>query len=56
MEHSQSVVKRAYAFVEDMFGLRHESPTPHEPEDPDAYPYKTVEQLSEEMRGRQDGE
>ena len=24
-EHTQSVVERAYAFVEDMFGLQHES-------------------------------
>ena len=24
-EHTQSVVERAYAFVEDMFGLEHES-------------------------------
>jgi len=56
MEHTQSVVERAYAFVEDMFGLRHESATPHDPEEPDAYTYKTVGQVSEEMRGRRDGE
>ena len=56
MEHTQSVVERAYAFVEDMFGLRHESATPHDPEDPDAYTYQTVGQVSEEMRRRRDGE
>ena len=38
-QHTQSVVERAYAFIEDMFGLQHESQTP---EDPDAYPYQTV--------------
>ena len=28
-EHTRSVVERAYAFVEDMFGLRHDDKTPH---------------------------
>ena len=56
MEHTQSVVERAYAFVEDMFGLRHESPTPHESNDPDAYTYQTVGEASQEMRRRHDGE
>ena len=30
-EHTQSVVERAYAFVEDMFGLEHERQAPEEP-------------------------
>ena len=55
-EHTQSVVERAYAALEDMFGLQHESQTPHDPEDPDAYTYQTVGQVSEEMRRRRDGE
>ena len=45
-EHTQSVVERAYAALEDMFGLQHESQTPHDPEDPDAYTYQTVGQVS----------
>jgi hypothetical protein len=40
-EHTQSVVERAYAFVEDMFGLEHERQAPEEP-------FETVGQ--EEMR------
>jgi hypothetical protein len=28
-EHTQSVVDRAYAFVEDMFGLTHGDKTPY---------------------------
>jgi len=29
-EHTQSVVERAYAFVEDMFGLEHGRQAPEE--------------------------
>ena len=32
-EHTQSVVERAYAFVEDMFGLEHERQAPEEHSD-----------------------
>jgi hypothetical protein len=55
-EHTESVIDRAYAFVEDMFGLEHASQTLHDPEDPDAYTYQTVGEISEEMRRRRDGE
>ena len=59
METTQSVLERAYAFVEDMFGLQHENQTPHDPkvpEVPDAYTFQTVGEVSAEMRRRQDGE
>ena len=56
-EHTQSVVERAYAFVEDMFGLQHESQTPPMgTEDPDAYTFQTVGEVSVQMRRRDDSE
>jgi hypothetical protein len=48
-EHTQSVVERAYAFVEDMFGLQHESQAP---EDSGLFTYQTVGEVSLEMRRR----
>jgi hypothetical protein len=55
-EHTPSAVQRAYAFVEDMFGLQHEGQTREDPEDPDAYTFQTVGEVSQEMRRRHDGE
>ena len=68
-EHTQSVVERAYAFVEDMFGLKHDDTTQlSEPgpritpgltsdhPDPDAYTFQTVGELHVESRRRADGE
>jgi hypothetical protein len=47
--HNQSVVGRAYALLEDMFGLEHERQAP---EDPGAFTYQTVGEVSLEMRRR----
>jgi hypothetical protein len=56
-EHTQSVVERAYAFLEDMFGLQHESQTPPMvTEDPDAYTFQTVGEVSVQMGRRDDNE
>jgi hypothetical protein len=55
-QHTQSVVERAYAFVEDMFGLQHQGQTREDLEDPHAYTFQTVGEVSQEMRRRHDGE
>ena len=47
--HNQSVVGRADAFLEDMIGLEHESEAL---EDPGAFTYQTVGEVSLEMRRR----
>jgi hypothetical protein len=47
-EHTQSVVRRG-AVLEDMFGLEHESEAL---EDPGAFTYQTVGEVSLEMRRR----
>ena len=47
--HNQSVVGRAYTFLEDLFGLEHES---QGPEDPGLFTYQTVGEVSLEMRRR----
>jgi hypothetical protein len=53
----QSVVERAYAFLEDMFGLEHESQAPPTaPENPDAYTFQTIAEVSVEMRRSDHGE
>ena len=52
-KHTQSVVERAYAFLEDMFGLEHEIHAPSTvPEDLDAYTLRTVAEVSEEKKQR----
>jgi hypothetical protein len=52
-QHTQSVVERAYAFLEDMFGLEHEIHAPSTvPEDLDKYTFLTVAEVSEEKKQR----
>jgi hypothetical protein len=53
----QSVVERAYAFLEDIFGLEHESQAPPTaPENPDAYTFQTIAEVSVEWRRSDHGE
>jgi hypothetical protein len=48
-QDTRSVVQRVYAFLEDMFGLEHESQTPPMvSESPDAYTFQTVAEVSAE--------
>lgn len=62
MEHTESVVERAYAFVEDMLGLRpiEQRSVVQEAdltsEDPNAYTFQSVAELHVESRRRADGE
>ena len=52
-QHIHSVVERAYAFLEDMFGLEHEIHAPSTvPEDLDEYTFQTVAEVSEEKKLR----
>ena len=51
-QHTQSVVERAYAFLEDMFGLEHEIHAPSTVPDLDEYTFRTVAQVSEEKKQR----
>jgi hypothetical protein len=52
-QHTQSVVERAYAFLEDMFGLEHEIHAPSTvPEDLDEFTFRTVAEVSEEKKQR----
>jgi len=52
-QRTQSVVERAYAFLEDMFGLEHEIHAPSTvPEDLGEYTLRTVAEVSEEKKQR----
>ena len=64
MEHTRSVVERAYAFVEDILGLEHIEPDPVVRttsqtaglEDPDAYTFQSIGEIHIENRRRANGE
>ena len=64
MEHTKSVVERAYAFVEDILGLEHIEPGQVSPttsqtaglEDPDAYTFQSIGEIHMENRRRANGE
>jgi hypothetical protein len=50
-QRTESVVERAYAFLEDMFGLERESQAPPTaPENSDAFTFQTVAEVNAERR------
>ena len=50
-QRTESVVERAYAFLEDMFGLEHETQAPPTAsENSDAFTFQTVAEVSAERR------
>jgi hypothetical protein len=51
---SESVVERAYAYLEDMFGLEHDAEAPPtSPEHPDDYTFQTVAEVSADRARRE---